>query len=146
MADHTALQDEAMIRTIRLLLVDDSSPVRHALRFVVDYFSDLQIVGEAVNGEEAVRLVCELQPEVVLMDISMPRLNGIEATRQIRREHPQVAVIGLTVYEDDSVCLAMREAGAALCLSKGSPADELYAAIQSVLPGGEGTSGEGTET
>jgi len=95
--------------TIRLLIADDHKVVRQGLRMVLELDPDLEVVGEASNGEEALRMVRRLEPDVVLMDLLMPVMSGIEATREIRRELPKVEVVALTsVLEDASVAGAIR--------------------------------------
>lgn len=119
--------------TIRVLLVDDHTMVRQGLRAVLDGYPDLALVGEAANGEEAVQLVDDLHPAVVVMDINMPKLNGIEATKRITAAHPDVHVIGLSIDGETGNQQAMRAAGAQDLLSKENAAERLYAAIQAVI-------------
>lgn len=92
--------------------------------------SDLELVGEAADGHEAVELTLAVQPDVVLMDITMPRLNGIEATRAIRAKRPEVRVIGLSMHEDPRLTEMMCEAGAAAYLNKSGPSAELIQTIR----------------
>lgn len=120
---------------IRVLIVDDHSVVRQGLRMFLSLDSDLELVGEAENGEEALAQVAELKPDVVLMDLVMPGMDGITATQTIRQEHPQVEVIALTsVLEDASVTGAVR-AGAIGYLLKDTQADELRRAIKAAAAG-----------
>lgn len=123
-------------RPIRVLIADDHRMIRHLLRSVIESFPDLSLVGEAVDGEQAVELARALLPDVVLMDISMPRLNGLEATKLISSDCPGVAVIGLSINDEAEMVAAMRRAGAVAYLVKGGPSDELYAAIVEVRSGG----------
>ncbi len=97
---------------IRVLIVDDHAVVRAGLRMLLSADPDLEIVGEAGDGQQALRMARDLAPEVVLMDISMPDMNGIEATRQIRQLCPNVAVLALTMHEDDQYFFEMLAAGA----------------------------------
>ncbi len=120
---------------IRVLIADDHSVVRQGLRMFLGLDAELQVVGEAANGEEAVNLTRELQPDVVLMDLVMPRLDGIAATAAIRREMPDTEVVALTsVLEDASVVGAVR-AGAIGYLLKDTQADELCGAIKAAAAG-----------
>ena len=97
---------------IRLLLADDHAVVRSGLRMLLEAQPDMTIVGEAETGQEAIRRVAELSPDVVLMDIEMPGMNGIEATRRIKANAPASAVLALTMYEDDQYFFEMLRAGA----------------------------------
>lgn len=118
---------------IRVLLVDDHVMVRQGLRTILDGYPDIVLVGEAGNGEEAVSLVRQHQPAVVVMDINMPRLDGANATAHIKAQFPHVSVIGLSVNADAGTRDALRKAGAALLLTKEAAADELYRAIHHVM-------------
>jgi two-component system, NarL family, response regulator LiaR len=121
--------------TIRILVVDDHSVVRKGLRQFMADEPELEIIGEAANGADALRLARELKPDVVLMDLLMPGMNGIEATAAIRRELPEVEVIALTsVLEDTSVVDAVR-AGAIGYLLKNKEAGELIQAIKAAAAG-----------
>lgn len=120
---------------IRILIVDDHSVVRQGLRMFLSLDSDLEIVGEAANGAEGVQLVRDLRPQVVLMDLLMPVMDGLTATSIIRREMPEVEVIALTsVLEDASVRDAIR-AGAIGYLLKNTEADELCRSIKAAAAG-----------
>jgi DNA-binding NarL/FixJ family response regulator len=114
---------------IRILLVDDHAMVRQGLRSILATYPDFQVVGEACNGEEALRRVQELAPAVVVMDISMPKLNGIEATVQIKRRFPHVVVVGLSVNASEENRTAMAAAGASRLLTKEAAVEQLYAEI-----------------
>jgi CheY-like chemotaxis protein len=118
--------------SIPVLLVDDHAMVRQGLRSVMEGFPNIDIIGEASNGDEAVKLVEKRRPAVVLMDINMPKLNGIEATAKIKSEHPDVAVIGLSVNAESINQEAMKKAGASMLLAKEAVITELYTAILSV--------------
>jgi two-component system, NarL family, response regulator NreC len=124
-----------MTDEIRLLLADDHAVVRSGLRLLLDSQPDMRIVGEAENGRETVRLVSELEPDVVLMDIEMPDMNGIEATRQIKETTAKTAVLALTMYEDDQYFFEMLRAGAAGYVPKRAAPDELVTAIRAVSRG-----------
>lgn len=120
---------------IRVLITDDHGVVRQGLRMFLSLDPDIEVVGEAENGEEALSMVRELHPNVVLMDLLMPVMNGMEATRAIRSEMPDVEVIALTsVLEDVSVTGAMR-AGAMGYLLKDTQAEELHRAIKGAAEG-----------
>ncbi len=110
---------------IRILIADDQDVVRRGLSLFFDAFEDLELVGEAVNGLEAVRICDELQPDVVLMDLMMPEMDGINATRIIRQNHPNTQVIALTSIQDDESVSQMLEAGAIGYLLKSASIDEL---------------------
>jgi NarL family two-component system response regulator LiaR len=121
--------------SIRLLIVDDHGVVRQGLRMYLALDPELEVVGEAANGAEALRLAHELKPDVVLMDLLMPVMDGVAATEAIRRELPEVEVIALTsVLEDSAVYGAMR-AGAIGYLLKDTEADELCRAIKAAAAG-----------
>ena len=120
---------------IRILLADDHVLVRQGTRELLELEDDLEVVGEAGDGEEAVRLAIIQRPDVAIMDISMPKLNGIEATKQIKARYPSIAVLVLTAYDDDQYIFALLEAGAAGYLLKDVPADELIKAVRAVYAG-----------
>jgi DNA-binding NarL/FixJ family response regulator len=116
--------------TIRVLLVDDHPTVRQTLRSALQPYPDIEVVGEASDGEEALIRVEHLQPAVVIMDIYMAKMDGITATRLIKAEYPQVAVIGLTVEQKDFQLFAMHRAGAREVIRKENAMTELPNAIQ----------------
>lgn len=118
---------------IRVLLVDDHTLIRQSLGAMLNGYPDMTIVGEAANGEEAVRLAEELHPAVVVMDINMPKMDGIEATRRITSHHPDIAVIGLSVNAGGENQEAMRRAGAVGLMTKESALEELYSAIREAV-------------
>lgn len=117
---------------IRILLVDDHAMVQQGLRSLLDNYPDLEVVGEASNGEEALASVNKLHPTMVVMDINMPIMNGIEATAAIKAGHPEITVIGLSVQTGAEMQLAMRKAGAAVLLTKEAAMDQLYQTIQTL--------------
>lgn len=119
---------------VRVLLADDHAMVRQGLRSVLEGYHDLQIIGEAQDGMEAVELAKVLKPDVVVMDVNMPRLNGIQATSRVKREDPTTIVIGLSVNGAKQVEEAMHQAGASAFLTKEKVADQLYQAIQRTKP------------
>jgi PAS domain S-box-containing protein len=122
-------------RRLRVLLVDDHAMMRQGLRSVLDSYVDVEVAGEAADGEEAVASVERLRPSIVVMDINMPGKNGIEATAQITACHPEVAVIGLSVNASEENQAAMLRAGAAMLLTKEAAVEQLYRAIQDTLKG-----------
>lgn len=115
---------------IRVLLVDDHRAVRQAFAFSLKNELDIEVIGEAGDGLVALEQIRQLQPDVVLMDINMPGMNGIEATRRIRAEFPHIQVIGLSMYEHQEVGAAMRNAGARAYVSKSESYDSPLAAIR----------------
>ncbi len=119
-----------MADEIRLLLADDHAVVRSGLRMLLQAQPDMVIIGEAETGQEAVQRTVELAPDVVLMDIEMPGMNGIEATRRIKAEAPATAVLALTMYEDDQYFFEMLRAGASGYVPKRAAPDELVSAIR----------------
>ena len=121
------------VSKIRLLIAEDNAAYRSALiRFLKEYPS-LEVVGEATDGEDAIRRAEELRPTIVLMDINMPKLNGIAATRRLKAHYKEITVIGLSVRADQDYVDAMRKAGAAELLSKESVTEDLYATIQRAM-------------
>ncbi len=120
---------------IRVLIVDDHSVLRQALRLLLQSHDDLDVLGEVANGREAVPAAEKLQPDVVLMDVVMPGLNGLDATRQIRKRCPRIRVLMLSGYEEDEQIIEALRAGASRYLIKESDISELLLAIQSVARG-----------
>ena len=120
---------------IRVLLVEDHVIVREGTREFLQREEDMEVVGEAGDGEEAVKLAAELKPDVVVMDIAMPKLSGVEATKQIKALNPSIAVLILTAYDYDQYIFALLEAGVAGYLLKGVKVRELIEAIRAVYAG-----------
>jgi signal transduction histidine kinase/ActR/RegA family two-component response regulator len=116
---------------IRVLLVDDHEMIRKALRNLLVNYSDLAVIGEAADGEEAIAMARNLRPDAILMDVNMPKINGIEATRRIKKMLSGIVIVGLSVYDDREVAESMLEAGAAAYLSKGSAPEEIYRTLRS---------------
>ena len=123
------------MRKTRILIVDDHDVVRSGLKALLRTSEEYAVVGEAADGEEALRLVEELTPDIVLTDISMPRLDGIGATRLITQRHPQVKVIVLTVYEDEEYVYQILRAGASGYLLKNASKVQIFEAIEAVMSG-----------
>ncbi len=120
---------------ITVLLVDDHPIVRDGLRRVLETQPDLQVIGEAGNGEEAIALVQQLAPRVVVMDVQMPKLDGIRATRQLRRQFPRTNVLILSGYDNDRYVFGLLEAGATGYVLKEAADDEVLAAIRAAAHG-----------
>ena len=120
---------------IKLLLVDDHEIVRAGLRMLFMAEPGVEIVGEASNGAEALAAVPRCRPDIVLMDAAMPDMNGMEATRRIKEAFPDVAVLALTMHEDERYFFAMLDAGASGYVPKRAAPDELMSAIQTVSQG-----------
>lgn len=118
---------------IRLLLVDDDRGFRATLRQLLEQRADVEVLGEAGNGEEAVQLANDLHPDVVLMDLAMPRMNGVEATRQLKTRRPDLAVIILTVHDEDVYRRTALAAGAAAFLEKKMLGVDLWPTLVRIL-------------
>ncbi len=121
--------------TIRLLLVDDHAVVRSGLRMLLGNEADMEIVGEAGSGHEALDQVEQLQPDLVLMDIGLPDMTGIEVTRLIKQKWPQVAVVALTIHEDEEYFFQMLQAGANGYVPKRAAPEELLTALRTAAEG-----------
>ena len=120
---------------IRVLVVDDNAALRLVVQSLLRRHAAVQLVGEARSGEEALAQVGQLAPHVVLMDINMPRMNGVETTRHIKASHPDVVVIGLTLNDDLATTSTMHRAGASIVVQKERVLDDLYKAIlDAVVP------------
>lgn len=124
-----------MTSKIRILIADDHTLLRNGICALLEDQQDMVIVGEANDGREAVHLAGQLKPHVVLMDIAMPLLNGLEATRQIKREHPEISVLVLTMYDHEEYFRQMLEVGASGYIIKRAAATELVTAIRAVYNG-----------
>jgi DNA-binding NarL/FixJ family response regulator len=120
---------------IRIILADDHTILRDGLSRSFEQESDIKVIGQASDGHSAVDLVRELRPDVVIMDIGMPDLNGVEATRKITKNHPQVKVIGLSMHSSDKYVREMFKAGASGYLLKNCPFEELTKAVRTVAGG-----------
>jgi DNA-binding NarL/FixJ family response regulator len=123
------------VSTLRVVLADDHPVVRGGLRALLDTLDGFEVVGEAADGEEAVREVQLTRPDVVLMDVRMPGVDGVEATRRIRDAMPGTAVLMLTMYDDDATVFTAMQAGARGYLLKGAEQGEIVAAIRAVATG-----------
>jgi DNA-binding NarL/FixJ family response regulator len=121
--------------TTRVLIVDDQKVVREGLVSLIGLLPGITVVGAAIDGDDAIRQAVELGPDVVLMDLNMPRCNGVEATERLRRLQPDVAVVVLTTYSDDAWVFAALQAGARGFLTKDAGADEILRAITDVAAG-----------
>ncbi|MFI6734138.1 response regulator [Nonomuraea sp. NPDC050451] len=120
---------------MKVLVVDDQQLMREGLVALLDLVDDVDVVGDAGDGEQALRLVAELRPDVVLMDLRMPVMDGVEATRRIAREHPEVAVVVLTTYDDDRSVDSALLAGACGYLTKDAGRAQIAAALRSAAAG-----------
>lgn len=118
---------------IRVVIADDHPVMRNGLSEIISKQDDMEILGQAADGEEVVRITLQVKPDVVLMDVIMPVLDGIAATRKIVSERPETCIIGLTMYEDPSVDNEMRLAGASQCLTKSCPTEVLLSAIRNCV-------------
>jgi DNA-binding NarL/FixJ family response regulator len=122
-------------RRIRVLLVDDHAMVRRGMRDFLALHHDLEIVGEAADGDAAIEAATALQPDVVVMDLLMPGVDGIDATARIKADHPDMEIVAITSFVEEARIVAALEAGAAGFLLKDAEADELAAAIRSAAAG-----------
>jgi NarL family two-component system response regulator LiaR len=120
---------------LTVLIADDHPLVREALHRALDVEEDMKVVAEASDGEEAIKLASELKPNVVVMDIVMPKVNGIEATRKIKEIAPDTAILILTAYDDDEYVLGLLDAGAAGYLLKSARGRDLVGAIRAIRAG-----------
>ncbi|MFJ9350644.1 response regulator [Streptomyces sp. NPDC101237] len=131
---------EGETKPARVVVADDQTVVREGIVMLLGLLSGVEVVGAAGDGEEAVRLVAELAPDVVLMDLRMPRCDGVEATRRIRSEYPGTQVVVLTTFADDESLFPALKAGARGYLTKDAGGDEIVRAVHSVLSGDAGLS------
>ena len=120
----------------RILIVDDHQVVIGGIKSTLSEYPELEVVGEALNGREAVRMVKSQRPDIVIMDISMPDLNGIDATLQIKKSHPKVRIIIFTMYSDREYVMDLLKAGISGYVLKEDPMSEMLLAIQAVKGGG----------
>ena len=120
---------------VRVLIADDHTIVRSGVRLLLQAEPDIEVVGEALNGDEAVALAASLRPDVVLMDIAMPGMGGLEATRQIKARFPEMHVLVLTMHRSDEYFFEMLKAGASGYVLKGAETNELIGAIRAVARG-----------
>jgi DNA-binding NarL/FixJ family response regulator len=123
------------VESIRVVIADDHTLFRDGLQALLASISDIEVAGEAASGKEAVKLAVEQQPDVILMDIQMPDLNGIEATRQILRTSPHIGIIVLTMFQDDDTVFAVMRAGARGYVLKGADQGVLLRAVRAVANG-----------
>jgi two-component system response regulator NreC len=123
------------MQKIRVLVVDDHTIVRDGICALLALAGDIEVVGEATNGSEAIKIVKDLHPDVVLMDIAMPIMGGLEATRRIRRECPKIKVLVLTQYDDKEYVFPVIESGASGLISKAGASSELALGIRAVHHG-----------
>lgn len=121
--------------TTRILLVDDHAVVRSGLKMLLDNEKDVEIIGEASSAREAIQAAIELRPDVILMDIGLPDLSGIDATREIKKHAPDSAVVALTIHEDEEYFFKMLEAGANGYVPKRAAPEELLTAIRAAATG-----------
>ena len=123
------------MKKLRILIADDHPLVRHGLRSVLESQPGWTVCAEAEDGRSAVKLGLELKPDVFLMDVTMPELNGLDATRRLRRERPDAAILILTMHESDQLCADLIRAGARGCLLKSDSPRQLLAAVEAVASG-----------
>lgn len=124
-----------MDQPTRVVIVDDHSLVRQGLTTLLAVLDGFEVVGEAAEGGEALRLIAELEPDIVVMDLNMPGLDGIEATRQITTDHPRTAVLVLTMFDDDDSLFSALRAGARGYVLKGAPHEDIQRALVSCARG-----------
>jgi DNA-binding NarL/FixJ family response regulator len=123
------------VEPVRLLIADDHPHFREGLRALLLSASDMEVVGEARDGEEAIRLAARLQPDVILMDLGMPKVNGIEATRRILHTSPHISILVISMFEEDESVFAALQAGARGYLLKGALKAEILRAVRAVVSG-----------
>src|SRR5512139_1527806 len=121
--------------TIRILLVDDHAVVRSGLKMLLENEHDVEIIGEAASASEAIEAAMRLKPDVILMDIGLPDLSGIDATREIKKRVADVSIVALTIHEDEEYFFKMLEAGASGYVPKRAAPEELLTAIRAVATG-----------
>ena len=135
MDDGASIRLNGVSQPARLVVVDDHDFVREGIKFMLSDERDLEIVGEAANGSEALKLCRRVHPKLVLMDVRMPQMDGLAATREIKRQFPDISVLVLTVHENQDYLLEAIRAGAAGYVLKDAPQRELVTAIRKVLEG-----------
>jgi len=123
------------VANIRVLLVDDHAILREGIRYLLSASGEVDVVGEAQDGVEALEMVEQLKPDAVLMDIAMPRMNGIEATTELKRRHPELPVLILSMYDSEEYVLPILKAGASGYVLKRAAAQELVSALKAVVSG-----------
>lgn len=121
------------LKDIRVILVDDHKLLRDGLRNIIEQRSNMHVIGEASDGREAIKICAKLLPNIIVMDVAMPGLNGVEATKQINKIHPNIKVIGLSMHSSKQFIQSMFKAGAYGYLLKDGDAEELIAAISTVM-------------
>lgn len=131
----SSVSEQPEANRIRVLIADDHTILREGIRSLLERESDIAVVGEAQDGREAVEKTRALKPDVVLLDIGMPRMNGIEATRTIKREHPGIRVLILSMHEDEEYVRPLMEAGASGYVLKRSATTELVSALRAAYQG-----------
>ncbi|MDO8490535.1 MAG: response regulator transcription factor [Dehalococcoidia bacterium] len=124
-----------MGQTMRVLIVDDHALIRDGIRAMLESLPDIEVVGEAANGQDAIEKTRQLQPDIVMMDLTMPGMGGLEATRHIKKESPEVKVMALTMHENDEHFFQIINAGACGYFIKGGSSTELIAALRTVWQG-----------
>lgn len=135
MGTDSDLTDQTARAEITVVIADDQRVVRDGLRFLLSLIDGITVIGTAADGNEAVALIADHDPDVVLMDLRMPHLDGVDATRLIRRDHPRTQIVVLTTYADDSSVLSALRAGARGYLTKDAGAEEIERAIRRVASG-----------
>jgi DNA-binding NarL/FixJ family response regulator len=120
------------MKTTRVLIVDDAPQVRRELRTLLPLLDDIEIVGEAENGQSAIELAAALQPDAILIDVEMPILDGLEATRRIKQASPATRIIILSIHDDEATSAQARSAGADDFVDKGAPLTTLLQAIKTI--------------
>jgi NarL family two-component system response regulator LiaR len=123
------------VPNMRVLLVDDHAILREGIRYLLSASGEVDVVGEAQDGIEALQMVEQLRPDAVLMDIAMPRMNGIEATTELKKRHPQLPILILSMYDSEEYVLPILKAGASGYVLKRSAAQELVSALKAVVAG-----------
>ncbi|OGO19791.1 MAG: DNA-binding response regulator [Chloroflexi bacterium RBG_16_50_9] len=123
------------MRKIKIVIADDHAVVRQGTRSLLERENDMEVVSEAGDGEEAIKVIDQFKPDVAIIDVAMPKLNGVEVTRQVKPRHPSTAILILTAYDDDEYVFALLEAGAAGYLLKDADSREIVDAVRAVHAG-----------